>query len=54
MKIECGEKVLTLEELAAKICASYDECTEACPAFDCCRHGHTGTITWLQRVVDDD
>lgn len=54
MKIKVGDEIMTLEELAAKICASYDECTEECPAFSCCRHGHRGMLEWLQRVVNHE
>ena len=41
-------KTYTLEEIAAKICESYEECTEGeCPGFDYCRHKKKGTLTWL-------
>jgi hypothetical protein len=51
MTIKDGDKVLTLEELAQRICNSYDECDD-CPAAGYCRHGHTGMIDWLREVLE--
>ena len=54
MVIKDGEKVITLEELAEKLCASYEECdADGCPAASCCRHGHNGMLAWLREVLDD-
>ena len=52
MKIVDGDKTITLERLAAAICNSYDECSEACPAFDKCWQEHTGTIYWLRDILE--
>lgn len=54
MTITDGEKTMTLEELAQKICDSYAECVEGeCPAFACCFKGG-GMIKWLREVVGND
>ena len=43
----------TLEEIAKKICDSYEECEECgCPGFAYCRHDKKGALVWLQSVVD--
>lgn len=52
MNIADGDKTITLEQLAAAICNSYAECTEACPAFGKCYRGHTGTIYWLRDILE--
>jgi hypothetical protein len=62
MVIMDGENVLTLEELAQKVCnaiSNYDNdfkpCIErSCPAAANCRHGHNGMIDWLRKVVGND
>lgn len=51
MKIVDGDKTITLEQLAAAICNSYEDCSEACPAFSKCHAGHTGTIYWLREIL---
>lgn len=48
-------QAITLEELAEKICASYEECEEGqCPAFAYCRRGCKGTLVWLRKVLGYD
>ncbi len=43
----------TLEEIAGKICDSYEECTEGvCPGFALCSNGHNGILNWLRKVVE--
>lgn len=59
MIITDGEKVMTLQELAARICNSIssekDDCAGcydgSCPAAAYCRHGHNGMIDWLRKVL---
>lgn len=59
MEITDGEKSMTLEELAQKLCryiSDYDnECAGcydgSCPAAEHCRHGHNGMIDFLRKVV---
>lgn len=57
MNITDGEKSMTLEELARKICKSLvDDDAECCyngkcPAAEHCRHGHNGMIDWLREKV---
>ena len=60
VKIADGEKSMTLEELARKLCNSltnddsYDACYDGtCPAAAYCRHGHNGMIDWLRKVVNE-
>ncbi len=48
---------ITLEELAQKLCAEIsgadaEGCYDgSCPAADYCRHGHSGMIDLLRKVV---
>jgi hypothetical protein len=45
----------TLEEIAQKICESYEECTEGvCPGFDYCnrRLKKNGVLEWLKEIVE--
>lgn len=53
MIITDGEKVMTLQELAAAICNSYnaEECDNKCPAALYCRSGHNGMLDWLRKVA---
>ena len=59
MIVTDGEKVVTLEELARKICheisnqdIGYDSCYDgSCPAAGECRHGHNGMLDWLRKVL---
>lgn len=47
-------KTYTLEEIADKICESYDECVEGkCPGFDFCRPLHNGVLEWLRKVMEE-
>lgn len=52
MIVTDGEKVMTLQELATRICNSYDmdDC-DKCPATEHCRAGHNGMIDWLRKVL---
>ena len=58
MIITDGEKVMTLQELAARLCneISGNECDGcydgSCPAEGHCRVGHNGMIAWLRKVVE--
>ena len=52
MTIIDGEKTLTLEELAQKICDSFAEC-DKCPADKCCSYLHNGMADWLREVVKE-
>lgn len=55
MIITDGEKTMTLEELAKKICDHFDQedCYDGgCPAAAYCRHAHNGMIDWLRKVVN--
>lgn len=48
-------KTYTLEEIAKKICDSYEECTEGeCPGFDYCnrRLNKNGVLEWLKEIVE--
>lgn len=54
MTITDGEKTMTLEELADKICKSYADCPEECPGFAYCRFKRNGTLVWLQKVVNGE
>lgn len=60
MIVTDGEKVMTLEELAKKMCrdltATNDEaCWDGtCPAEAYCRHEHNGMIDWLRKVVSGE
>lgn len=62
MIVTDGEKVMTLQELATRICNSIaekdDDCTGcydgSCPATKYCRHGHNGMIDWLRKVLGDE
>ena len=57
MIITDGEKVMTLQELATRICNSFDEaddCWDKCPASAYCRHGHNGMIDWLRKVIANE
>lgn len=53
MIVTDGEKVMTLEELAGRICDSIEFC-EACPAYDYCYNGHNGMIDLLRKVVSGE
>lgn len=54
-KREPKPKTYTIEEIAQKICESYEECKEGeCPGFAYCRHERKGTIVWLQKVLNGD
>lgn len=45
----------TLEEIAQKICKSYEECTEGeCPGFDFCRKNHNGILEWLNIRINGE
>ena len=48
-------KLYTLEEIAHTICNSYDEkgC-DVCPATQYCYRGHTGTLEWLRKVIENE
>lgn len=47
-------KTYTLEEIAGKICESYEECTEGeCPGWDYCGKEHNGVLEWLRKVVEE-
>lgn len=57
MIVTDGEKVMTLQELAEKLCAHisgadaggcYDG---SCPAEKYCRHKHNGMVDLLRKVV---
>ena len=53
--ISDGDRTLTLEELAKKICESYEVCKEGeCPGFPYCRHDRKGILVWLRQVVKND
>lgn len=49
------EKSYTIEEIAQKICESYEECTEGvCPGFDYCDvRKKNGILEWLRKVVEE-
>lgn len=54
MTITDGNKTMTLEELAKKICNSFDcdrYCDGGCPAAHLCHEGHNGMLDWLRKVV---
>lgn len=55
MIITDGKKVMTLQELATRICNSYDDksCDE-CPAKDYCEAGHNGMLDWLRKVIANE
>jgi predicted house-cleaning noncanonical NTP pyrophosphatase (MazG superfamily) len=44
----------TLDEIARKICKSYDKCDEDCVGFDCCSKYHNGALAWLRKVVENE
>lgn len=58
MTITNGEKTMTLEELAQKICNSLFEDNDiacwdgSCPAANHCRYGHNGMIDWLKERLE--
>lgn len=55
MIITDGEKTMTLEELAGKICSSFEECEEGkCPGFNECRVKQNGILVWLKKVLGND
>lgn len=60
MIVTDGEKVMTLEELALKICREISgEDAEGCyygkcPAEEYCRYGHNGMIDLLRKVVSGE
>lgn len=43
----------TIEEIAKKICDSYEECAEGvCPGFDLCQfRKQNGVLIWLKEVL---
>lgn len=47
------KQVIYIEELAKKICDSYEECVEGeCPGFDYCYfRGRNGVQIWLENVI---
>lgn len=57
MEITDGEKSMTLEELARKLCKRFmgedaEGCYDgSCPAAEYCRHNHNGMIDLLREVV---
>lgn len=57
MTITDGEKTMTLEELARKMCRSMFAANEetcwdgSCPAADYCTKNHNGMIDWLRDVI---
>lgn len=59
MTITDGEKTMTLEELAKKICCQiFDdndgECWDgSCPAAAYCRHERNGMIVYMRKVVNE-
>jgi hypothetical protein len=53
MTITDGEKTMTLEELAKKICDSFTEC-DKCPAEKHCTYLHNGMCDWLRKVAEND
>lgn len=54
MIITDGEKTMTLEELAEKICESRD-CgwDESCPFADNCWRGHNGLVEHLRGLLNE-
>lgn len=57
MIITDGEKTMTLQELAVRICNSFDEVDngcKVCPASDYCYNGHNGMMDWLRKVLADE
>ena len=58
MKITDGEKTMTLEELAQKLChkisgADARGCYDgSCPAAEYCRHKHNGMVDLLRKVFE--
>lgn len=62
MIVTDGEKVMTLQELAQRLCHSIsnedigcESCYDgSCPAAGHCRHGHNGMIDWLREVLKSD
>jgi hypothetical protein len=60
MIITDGEKVITLQELAQRICHSIaneeigcESCYDgSCPAAAYCRHGHNGMLDFLRKVLE--
>lgn len=54
-----GEKTITLEELAQKLCQHVSGAEAAgcydgsCPAAEYCRHKHNGMIELLRKVVNE-
>lgn len=56
MIVTDGEKFITLQELATRICNSYDmdDCDSKCPATEHCRAGHNGMLDWLRKVLRDE
>ena len=53
MIVTDGEKYMTLEELAARICDSIERCGD-CPVGDSCCKGHNGWEEWLRKVVSGE
>lgn len=54
MIVTDGKNIMTLTELAQRICNSYDEdgC-DKCPANEYCHNGHSGMLYWLRKVVQE-
>lgn len=54
MIITDGEKYMTLQELALRICNSYDDIDngcKVCPAAEHCTTDHNGMMDWLREVI---
>lgn len=52
MTITDGEKTMTLEELAQKLCKRYEACADdGCPAAGLCGYKHNGMVALLREVV---
>ena len=58
MPIKDGETaitVITLEQLARRICNHYEDCREGdCPGFDFCNSKQNGVLVWLREVLKDE
>lgn len=54
LKIQDGEQTMTLEDLATKICADFEDCAEDCPGFQFCGPHKNGVLEWLRKVVNSE
>lgn len=55
MTITDGDKTMTLQELATKICDSHAECVEGeCVGFPYCSNGQNGALVYLRKVIDNE